>query len=313
MIRVNLNQIFMSAKKAIIGAVAILCIFTGAALADDITLDMQGTTATIAKGNTITRSISGIPDGIPGTLKLRLKWHAVNLIPNTFNVLKVSLKHGSSTVIAETNCFSIHSNKTPKCSFDKNISQEEANRDGNWVLTITNNSNDEVIGFNIAKESGDINPLVPSFKSVYVPDCPNTVNLNMEGTTLTLGRGNTQERKIFGIGKAAGVIKLRIKWHAVALLPTFNRLKIELFDSNGNRVDTASGNFFSTHAPFGNTPQYEFTINATAAQTSGPNTWKLKITNNSDQEVIGFNIEKESGDINPQVPSFKSTYKANCQ
>jgi hypothetical protein len=135
----------------------------------------------------------------------------------------------------------------------------------------------------------------------------------MEGTTLTLGKGNTQERKIYNIGKAAGVIKLRIKWHAVAILPTHNRLRIELFDSNGERVSTGSGTFFSTHAPSGNTPQYEITINATAAQTSGASHWKLKVTNNSDQEVIGFNIEKESGDVNPLVPAFKSTYKANCQ
>lgn len=312
MIRTTLNKFFMSAKKAIIAPLAVLCFLTGTALADDINLNMEGSTATIAKGNTVTRRITGIPAGIPGTLKLKLKWHAVTLIPNTFNPLKVSLKHGNSTVISETTCYSFHSTRTPKCSFDKNISDTEANRSGDWVLTIVNNSNDEVIGFDIAK-GNDVNPLVPSFRTIYSPDCPDTVNLNMEGTTLTLGKGNTQERKIFGIGKAAGVIRLRIKWHAVALLPTFNRLKIDLFDSNGDRVSNASGTFFSTHAPSGNSPQYEFTVNATAAQTSGPNQWKLKVTNNSDQEVIGFNIEKESGDINPQVPSFKSTYKANCQ
>jgi hypothetical protein len=135
----------------------------------------------------------------------------------------------------------------------------------------------------------------------------------MEGTTLTLGKGNTQERRIFGIGKAAGVIRLKIKWHAVALLPTYNRLNIELFDSNGNPVSSGSGSFYSLHAPTANTPQYEITINATAAQTSGPNNWKLKVTNNSGQEVVGFNIAKESGDVNPLVPSFTSTYKANCQ
>jgi len=305
MTSMNLNRFLVGAKRATVAAFAVLCVFTGAALADDLTLDMEGTTATIPKGNTVTRRITGIPAGIPGTLKLKLKWHAVSLIPNTFNQLRIELRHGSSTVIAATNCHSVHSDKTPKCSFDREINQAEANRPGNWTLTITNNSDQEVIGFNIQKESADINPLVQSFKSVYTPDCPNTVNLDMEGTTLTLGRGNTQERTISGAGNADGVMVLKMKWHAVNLIPnTFNPLKVEV--KNGN--DTiATRNCFSIHS--NKTPKCEFTI-----QTDGRpgNAWKLRITNNSDQDVIGFNITKESGDLNPLVPSFKSTYKANC-
>lgn len=302
----NLNRFLVGAKRAIVAAFAVLYVFTGAALADDITLDMDGTTATIPKGNTVTRRITRIPSGIPGTLKLKLKWHAVSLIPNTFNRLRIQLKHGSSIVIPATNCFSVHSNQAAKCSFDTDISQAEADRPGNWFLTITNNSDQEVIGFNIQKESGELNPLVQSFKSVYTPDCPNTVNLDMQGTTLTLGRGNTQERTISGVGNADGVMVLKMKWHAVALIPnTFNQLKVEV--KNGNDP-IAANNCFSIHS--NKNPKCEFTI-----QTDGRpgNAWKLRITNNSDQDVIGFNITKESGDLNPLVPSFKSTYKANCQ
>lgn len=311
MINTNLNRILTGAKMAVLTMATVLTVLAGAAFADDITLDMEGIAASIPKGNTVERKIFGVPTGIPGSLNLKMKWHAVNLIPFTFNRLKVEVMHGN-TVLDTDNCYSVHSNKTPKCLFNINISSTEADKPGSWKLRVTNNSNDETIGFNITKESGDLNPTVPNFTSVYTPDCPNTVNLDMEGTTLTLPKGNSAERKIFGIGKAAGVIKLRIKWHAVALLSTFNPLHIELFDSNGNQVAAGSGNFFSMHATPNNTPQYEITINATAAQTSGPNNWKLKITNNSKDEVIGFNIAKESGDLNPTVPSFNSTYKANC-
>jgi len=301
----NLNRFLAGAKRAVVAAFAVLSVFTGPAFADDLTLDMEGTTATIPKGNTITRTITGIPPGIPGTLKLKLKWHAVSLIPNTFNALRIQLRHGTSIVIPETTCFSVHSTKTVKCSFDRDISQAESDRAGNWVLTITNNTDQEVIGFNIQRESGEINPLVPNFKSVYTPICPNTVNLDMEGTTLTLGRGNTQERTIAGVGNAAGEMVLKMKWHAVALIPnTFNQLRVEV--KNGNE-SIATRNCFSIHS--NRTPKCEFAI-----QTEGRpgNAWKLRITNNSEQDVIGFNITKESTDLNPLVPSFRSTYKANC-
>ncbi|MCA1600740.1 MAG: hypothetical protein LC776_03500 [Acidobacteria bacterium] len=282
------------------------CVFAGTALADDIPLDMEGTsTATIPKGNTVTRKITGIPAGIPGTLKLKLKWHAVSLIPNTFNQLRIELKHGSSTVIAATNCFSFHSNKTPKCTFDKAISVAEANRAGDWNLTVTNNSDQEVIGFNIARESGELNPLVPNFRSVYTPDCPDTVNLDMEGTTLTLTKGSTQSRAINGVGNADGVMRLKLKWHAVAPPQTFNFLKVEVLNGSDS-VKTST--CFSIHS--NKTPKCDFTID-----TGGRpgNQWKLRITNNSNYEVIGFNIQKESTDPNPLVPRFNSTYKANCQ
>jgi subtilisin-like proprotein convertase family protein len=303
-----MRNIFNATRKTFLTLTTILTIFAGLALADNINLDMEGSTATIPKGNTVERKIFGIPSGIPGDLKIKLKWHAVNLIPNTFNRLKVQVLHGSD-VLKTTNCYSIHSNKTPKCSFTIAVSQAEANQSGSWKLKVTNNSNDEVISFNIEK-GGDVNPMVQSFRSVYTPDCPNTVNLDMEGTTLTLGKGNTQERRIFGIGNAPGVLKLKAKWHAVNLIPnTFNALKIQLIKPNGDVAVAATYHSFHSNK----SSKFNITYNITAQDAALSGNWKLKITNNSNDDVIGFNIEKESGEINPLVPSFFSSYKANCQ
>jgi hypothetical protein len=280
-------------------------VFAGTPRSDTITLNMEGSsTATVPKGNTVNRRIFNIPQGIPGRLVLKLKWHALSIIPNTFNALRISLKHDTSTIIAETSCFSVHSDKTPKCSFSRDISQAEANRGGNWTLTVTNNSNEEVTGFDIEKGS-DINPLVPTFRSVYTPDCPSTVVLDMEGTTLTLTKGNTQERKISGIGVANGDVVLKMKWHAVNIIPnTFNALKVDVM--NGSSV-VASSTCFSVHSD--KSPKCSFTFDS---GNRPPDQWKLRITNNSNDEVTGFDIRKGS-DINPLVPSFVSTYKAKCQ
>ncbi len=289
-------------------AMAFVMVLAGSALADSVNLDMEGTTATIPKGNTVTRKIFGIPSGYSGSMNLKLKWHAVNIIPNTFNPLKVFVKHGTTVLKSDLSCFSVHSNKSDKCSFVIQVSQAEADKAGNWTLTVTNNSNDEVIGFNIEKGS-DINPLVPNFKSIFTPNCPSTVNLDMEGTTLTLGKGNTQERKIYGIGNKAGDLKLKAKWHAVNIIPnTFNALKIEVLKPNGQVAKT--GTYYSVHS--NKTPKFDITIVITAADAALTGTWTLRITNNSNFEVTGFNIEKESGEINPLVPNFFSSYKATC-
>jgi hypothetical protein len=127
----------------------------------------------------------------------------------------------------------------------------------------------------------------------------------MEGTTLTLTKGNTQERKIYGIGSANGDVSLKMKWHAVNIIPTFNALKVEVM--NGSNV-IASKTCYSIHAD--KTPKCEFSFQSGSRPA---NQWKLRVTNNSSHEVVGFNITKESGDANPFVPSFKSTYKAICQ
>lgn len=277
------------------------------AFADDITLDMEGTTATIPKGNTVTRKIFGIP-AFGGSLKMKFKWHAVHFVPNTFNTLKIVIKKGTSTVTTRNGCYSTHSNKTPKCDFNLNVSGDVADNSGAWTMEITNNSAYEVIGFDIRK-GNDVNPLVGNFKSVYTPNCPNTVNLDLEGAdTTTIPKGNTVTRKLFGIGKSAGVLKLRAKWHAVNVIPnTFNGLKIELLKPNGSVAVT--GTYYSFHS--NKSPKFDLTYNMNATDAALSGNWSLRITNNSNDETIGFNIVKGS-DINPLVPSFTSTYKANC-
>lgn len=298
---------FNATKRAFLTVTAILTIFAGISLADDINLDMEGTTATVPKGNTVTRKIFGIPK-FGGTLKMRYKWHAVSLIPNTFNPLKVVVKHGSTVLNTKTSCYSTHSNKTPKCDLNLTVSEDEAEKSGNWTIEITNNSGDEVIGFDIRKGS-DINPAVPNFKSVYTPNCPNTVNLDLEGVdTTTITKGGTTTRKLFGIGKSAGVLRLTAKWHAVHIVPnTFNSLKIELLKPDGTVALT--GNYFSFHS--NKTPKFDISYNISQADAEKTGSWSLRITNNSAYETIGFDIRK-GGDINPLVPSFNSTYKANC-
>ncbi len=302
----NVKRIYVHAKTNLFVMILVFGVFAGAVFAETINLDMEGSTATIPKGNTVERKIYGIPDGIPGTLKIKLKWHAVSLIPNTFNSLVIKLMHGSST-LKSTTCYSMHSNKSPKCDFTFAVSEAEADKSGNWSLKITNNSNDEVTGFNIEKGS-DINPLVPNFKSTYVSICPGVVNLDMEGTTLTLTKGSTQERKIFGFGSKVGVLHLKAKWHAVNILPTFNALKVELLKPNGQVAH--SGVYYSIHS--NKTPKLSVVYNISASDASSGGQWKLRITNNSDFEVTGFNIEKEGGEINPLVPSFFSSFQASC-
>jgi hypothetical protein len=311
MTKKNINHPIDSLTKAVLTIVAVLTVLAGAARADDIALDMEGTTATVPKGNTVTRRLFGVPAGIPGVLRLKLKWHAVNLIPNTFNPLKVEVKHGTTPIDAKSACYSVHATKTPRCEFAISVTQLEANRTGNWTIVVTNNSNDEVMGLNIEK-GGDINPLVPSFRSVYSPDCPNTVNLDLEGAgTTTITKGGTVTRRLFGIGKAAGLLRLRAKWHAVNLLPVFNALRIELLRPDGTAVSGVSGSYFSIHSS--NSPKFDISYNITAAEAAQTGEWSLRVTNNSSFEVIGFNITKESGDLNPAVPTFNSTYKATCQ
>lgn len=67
---------------------AILCIFFSSASAQKISLTLQNAPLTILKNSSTTRKINSIPSGIPGTIELRIKWHVMTFIPNTFNKLK---------------------------------------------------------------------------------------------------------------------------------------------------------------------------------------------------------------------------------
>jgi hypothetical protein len=304
---IRTDRPFGYARTGIVAIAFVLVVLTGSVFADDIKLDMEGTTATIPKGNTVTRKIYGIPS-FGGSLKIRYKWHALNVIPNTFNALRVEIKKGSTLISSKTSCFSTHSNKTPKCDLTQSITNAQAEAVGNWTIVITNNSNDEVFGFNIEKGS-DINPLVPNFRSVYTPNCPNTVNLDMEGAgTATITKGGIVNRKLYGIGKSPGVLVLRAKWHAVnVILNTFNPLKIDLIKPNGTVAQ--GGTFYSFHS--NKSPKLDLIYNISATDAALAGTWSLRITNNSNDETVGFDITK-GNDINPLVPSFNSTYKAKC-
>ena len=293
-------------SRTFLSAVFAALLLAGTAFADDINLDMEGTTATVPKGNTVSRRIFGIPQ-FGGTLKLRFKWHAVSLIPNTFNALKVEIRKGSTPVSSKSSCYSTHSTKTPKCDVTVNVSNETATSAGDWVMVVTNNSADEVIGLDIQKGS-DVNPLVPSFRSTYTPNCPSTVFLDLEGAdTTTIPKGATVSRKIFGVGNNGGTVALKAKWHAVNIIPSFAALKIEVLRPNG--TVHSSGSYYSIHA--NSSPKFDLTFNISDAQAAIPGDWSLRITNNSAYEVIGFNIVR-GNDANILVPSFRSTYKASC-
>ncbi len=307
MIKLSLNQHKTKVKTYILTMTMILGVFAGMAFADDIRIDMQGGTATVPKGNTVNRDLRRIPRGIPGEIRLRLKWHAVNILP-VFNRLRIQLRHGSR-VLRTFNCYSMHANRNPKCRINYTVSLAEANRSGNWSLRITNNSNYEVEGFDVEKGS-DVNPFVPSsVRSIYRPNCPRTVNLDMQGTTLTLKKGNTQTLDIYRVGKAAGTIRLSAKWHADNILPVrFPPLNIQLLKPNG-RVALSRRNVHSVHSSGQFPRKFRVTYNVSAADAQLNGRWKIRVTNNSNYEIKGFNIEKGSDIL---VKPFRSTYKANC-
>jgi hypothetical protein len=261
----------------------------------------------VPKGNTITFKITQIPPGIPGTLKLQIKWHTDNLLP-TYAPLRVELRHGSAVVLSARNCYSLHSasTHTPKCSYSINVTAAEAARAGDWTIVATNNSEFEVTKFDVRRHYSDP-PTVPEFHSTYTTDCSGTATLDMEGSTLSLLKGSTQERRIFGIGAANGEVALFMKWHADNLIPnTFHPLKIEVM--NGTSV-VASSNCYSWHAYGFRAPYCDIKFQSGSRPASG---WKLRVTNNANDAAKEFNIRKE-GDPNPFVRELSSTYRAVCQ
>ena len=305
------KQDLINPKTTMLFLTMILSIFALTAFAVDKRIDMAGSTATIPKGNTVTRSLYRIPSRQAGQIRLRLKWHAVNPIP-VFNRLRIKLTHGNRTLITR-NCYSYHAKKRGKCVFNQTVTQTEANRSGPWRLEVTNNSGFQVIGFDVEKGSDPI-PLVPSFRSVfrYTPAsaaCSSaTRTINMQGSTATITKGNTVTRTLYRISKSKGVILLRAKWHAVNPVPYFNRLSVKLIKPNGQTARSKTA--YSYHNNQGKSKMViQYQVTPADAALSG--NWKIQVQNNSGLEVIGFDIEK-GGDVIPLVPNFKSTYKANC-
>src|SRR5829696_7193290 len=126
-------------------AVAMTTLILSAAIpapshADVIFIYLDGDPVKVPKGNTITRKFLRIPPGIPGTMVLRIKWHALNVVP-TYPPVRVELRHGTSVVLAARNCYSVHapSTQTPKCNYSINVTTAEASRAGDWSLVVTNN------------------------------------------------------------------------------------------------------------------------------------------------------------------------------
>jgi len=282
------------------------CVLTPApARADDIRLNMEGTTASIARGNMVQRRVYGIPGAIGGTLRLKVKWHASSVIP-AYSALRLELRHGDAVVLSARTCYSIHAPSTlgPRCDFVIGVSAAEAERAGEWILLVTNNGTHDVTGFNIEREPAEANPLVPAFRSVFTPNCPSTVNLELEGTALAVARGATQERRIFGIGAANGDVVLRAKWHTAMPLPASVPLKLSVV--NGGQV-VQSMQCYSVHVSM--TPRCVMRFES-GGRPAGD--WTLRVTNSGAYDVVGVDLEK-GADADPLMAPFTSTYLARCQ
>ncbi len=319
MTRQNCNQLLTNAKTAFLVMTMILGIFAVATLATDKRIDMQGSTVTITAGNTVNRNLYRIPARTAGRFMLKFKWHVLNPLP-IYNRLTIRLKHGSRT-ISSLRCYSYHSRsrrRRPKCSINTRISQTEANRRGRWSIQINNNSGHQVVGFDVEKGS-DINPLVPRFTSVFRYTASttggsacssSTRRIDMQGSTLTIPMGNTITKTLSRIGRNKGVILLRAKWHAlnIPILQPYNRLKVQLLKPNGQIARTKTAYGYNAGSK---SPKMAIRYNVTSADAALPGRWKIRVQNNSNYEVLGFDIEKGS-DNNPMVPNFRSTYKANC-
>lgn len=217
---------------------------SSSAVAQDIKLTLQDSPLTILKDSTTTKKIVGVPEKVPGAIILKIKRHAMTLIPNTFNTLKIELKHGSNVKETRT-CYSAHSDKTPRCSFWSFIFDQTEADASNWKLRITNNSNHDVNGFNILKAVTDLNPFVSSdIQSSFRPDC-SPRNLSLVGKA-TISSHTTVEKALQGILSRAGEIHIRAKWHTASLTPNlFDPLKVELL-REGTVVATDEG--YSIHS-----------------------------------------------------------------
>jgi hypothetical protein len=282
-----------------------LWVLGGAALAEEINLTLQDAPLTVIKGSTVTRKINGIPQNTPGIIKLRIKWHAMTLVPNTFNKLRIELLHGTR-VLETRECYSVHSDKDPKCYVWKSVDQTEANASGDWKLRVTNNSNYDVNGFNILKELTDLNPAVmlAFVESVFEPDCSTRYLSMQQGGDVDIAPYSTVERELYGVRQAAGELRIRAKWHTGVITPNvFRALTVELL-RNGAVVRSDYG--YSIHSD--QTDKLDIRINNAANQERG---WKLRISNRTGLQINDFDIEK-GGDLNPFVPSFRSTYKPSC-
>ena len=259
--------------------------------------------------------ISGIPRNTSGQIRLRIKWHVQRIIP-TFNKLQIKLIHGNKTLQTK-NCYSYHApGKSPKCVFNFAVSQAEATKYSGssvevWDLKVTNYSAFNIDRLNIEKGS---DPFVGSFRSVYrtTQDACMQVrkNLALRNGALRIPRGTTRRAVIVGTTNFKGVLSLSAKWHANHILMPYVKLKIQVIRPNG--TSTTPQYYYPIHSPRTNKPKFrnrEFS--ATQSMASSSKKWQIRVTNNSDYDVVGFDIKK-GAELNPLVPNFKSYYRVLC-
>jgi hypothetical protein len=293
----------MKARNSLI-LVSLLLISSNSAFARKITLTLEDAPLTIRKGDSVTKKINGIPTGTPGNIDLEVKWHAMTLVPNVFEKLKIEVLHGSHVVVTK-NCYSIHADKEPKCYLFPLTSNDdtEFKKSGDWKIRATNNSTNDVNGFNIQKEGTDLNPSVPGFVSTFEANC-SVRYLGIVGAPFNISPHSTVEGELFGTTNSPGELHIRAKWHIAVLTPNvFDRLKVEVL-YEGQVLATHYG--YSIHSNEAN--KIDFKLNT---DYRDPLKWKLRITNDTGLQVNGFDIEK-GDDGNPFVPSFRSTFKPTC-
>ncbi len=285
--------------------------FCGIVLADTQNLFLEGGKFSIDSGGTIERLISGMT-GHPGRIRLKAGFHVDQGI-GEYEKVRIEIKKGSQIVYTGS-CYSIHapSDRTPKCDLTINITSAMITSPDNYVLKVNNNSGKRIRDFAIRKLGFE--PLMPDFQSTWTPDCPSSINLDMEGSPFILEKGDSKTRDLTGVVRKEGRITILAKWHTATLIPNvFVKLKIELLRPDGSVAKSVS--YYSFHAPTDKSPRFGVSLMShemTQSDAGMSGKWKIKVTNNSNDKIDGFNIEKGS-DGNPYVKSFHSTYKEDCQ
>ncbi|NNE99518.1 MAG: hypothetical protein HKN25_10915 [Pyrinomonadaceae bacterium] len=137
-------------------------------------LDLSGAPIDLKRGATKTINVYSKNRKGKGNFRLRAKWHTATTFPR-YDKLKIELLEPNGRVNRTGYFYSYHApGKRPK--FDISASglmprYSVRNRSPKyWRLRIRNTSRYEIKGFDIQK-GGDINPLVPYFKSTFTTTC----------------------------------------------------------------------------------------------------------------------------------------------
>lgn len=262
----------------------------------------------VDSGGRIERFIANMDGRTPGTLNLRAGFHVDSGV-GVFEKLRLEVKKANQ-ILFTSNCYSIHSPSaySPKCSLQINITEAIADMDGNYSLTVTNNSGKRVKGFSIKKTGFD--PLMPDFNSTFTNSCRAAVNLLLENAPITLEKGASVTRNLSVVTSKAGLFNIEAKWHTATLIPNvFVPLKVELLRPDGSVARSETRH--SMHAP-SSFQKLIIRYTSTAADAERPGRWRLRITNVSNEKIEGFDIRK-GNDPNPFVPNLASTFKEECR